>query len=314
MKTIFKKGCYIKLLVLVMGWINFHPLRAQQEPHYTQYMFNTLAVNPAYAGSKDAVSLTGLYRLQWVGIHGAPATQTFSVHGPYYRYHMGWGVHVINDALGPVHQTMVFGDYSYRLDMNNGSRLQFGLSAGFEYFQLSIEDEKRLDEIDPYVFDVSGKFLPNVGVGLYYFNEKGYIGLSVPKIITLKLQNKDVEAGKINRHWFLMGGYVFDLDYYGDTKFKPSFMVKAVRGAPLSVDVSGILYFYKRFGVGLAYRVGDSFSGILQFYFSPNFHMGYSYDYTLTPLRHYNNGSHELYLTYDFPLKSPQIIYSPRFF
>jgi len=287
-------------------------MNAQQDPMYTQYMFNTLSVNPAYAGSREAISLVGLYRTQWVGLAGAPVTQTFTVHTPVPRKHMGWGISVVNDVVGPVHQTQLFVDYAYELQVTKLGRLRMGLKGGFGLYNGDLEGEKRDVQSDPLVVNFSGKFLPNIGVGLYYYGPKGYIGVSAPKLIKKNLTINDVEIGPSRNHWFLIGGYLFDLSK--DFTFKPSFLMKAVSGAPMELDLTGMLYMYERLGLGVSYRTGDSFSALAQVFITPGLYVGYAHDFTLTPLKDYSRGTHEFILGYDYWLKERARIHSPRFF
>jgi len=290
---------------------------SQQDPMYTQYMYNTLSVNPGYAGSRDALSVTGLLREQWVGIEGAPSTQTLTVHSPIYNDNMGLGLSVINDVVGPIHQTMLFADYSYSIQTTATAKLAFGLKAGVNIFQADLLSLTPEQGGDAAIYNISNKLLPNVGVGVYYYSDKGYVGLSAPKLLEQTIDEYDSPDittfnNKERRHYFLIGGYVFDLSE--NVKFKPSFLVKAVVGAPVSIDLSGNFLINDKLGLGLAHRLDDSFSGLLQYYFTPQFRVGYAYDFTLTELRHYNSGSHELMLGYDFMFIEDKRIRSPRFF
>jgi len=288
-------------------------LHAQQDPMYTQYMFNSLSVNPAYAGSRDALSVLALYRNQWAGLEGAPKTATFTLHGPLYRKNMGLGLTLLNDGIGSTNQTMVFLDYSYMVHLSGATKLRFGLKGGFSIFQSRNGDLLNRESNDPTVFDYTGKLLPNIGVGIYYYGERGYLGLSMPKLLTNYVKgSNEVEIGRVKRHLFLMGGYVFDLS--DRVKFKPSFLVKAVYGAPVGVDLSGIFYLYDKLGLGVAWRREDAISGLIHYYFNPSFYVGYAYDYIRTPLKDFSNGSHEFMLGYDFLLMSRDKIRSPRFF
>jgi len=285
---------------------------AQQDPMFTQYMFNTLSVNSGYAGSYEAVSVVGLYRTQWVGLPGAPVTQTFTVHSPIPRKRAGLGLSLVNDVVGPVHQTQIFVDYSYAIQVNESSKLRFGLKAGLGFYEGNLEDLSSVDPLDQLKVNFKGEIKPNIGVGLYYYGERGYLGLSAPKLLTPRFTVNNVDFGQLKRHYFLIGGYLFDLS--DRIVFKPSFLLKAVEGSPLSVDLSGMLFFYERLGLGLSHRLGDSFSGLLHFYLTPSLRLGYAYDYTLTPLHDYGKGTHELMLGYDFWYKSKDKIRSPRFF
>jgi len=302
------------LFLIVLALITVNAF-AQQDPMYTQYMYNTLSVNPGYAGSRDALSITGLIREQWVGIDGAPSTQSLTLHSPIYNDNMGLGLSVVNDRVGPIHQTMLFADYSYSIQTTANAKLAFGLKAGVNILQADLLALHANNPGDPAIYNADNKLLPNVGVGVYYYSDKGYIGLSAPKLLQQTIQsynNGTVQENIERRHYFLIGGYVFDLSE--NIKFKPSFLVKAVQGAPLSVDLSGNFFFNEKLGIGLAHRLDDSFSGLLQYYFTPQFRVGYAYDFTMTELRHYNSGSHELMLGYDFNFVDDTRIRSPRFF
>ena len=294
-----------------MLWLGMR-VHAQQDPMYTQYMFNTLAVNPAYAGSFDALSVLGLYRTQWVGLNGAPVTQTFTVHTPVRGKRMGWGLSVVNDAVGPVHQSQLFVDYSYTVPLGDLDRLSFGLKAGFGLYEGDLESLKRQELADPFAVNFKGKLMPNIGVGIYYRGERGYLGLSAPKLLTNRLRVNDREMGRFRRHYFLIGGYLLDLG--SRVMLKPSFLVKAVSGAPVSADLSAMVYLYERLGLGVSHRLGDSFSGLLQVFLTPSLRVGYAYDYTLTPLHDFNKGTHEFSLGYDFWYKDRSRVHSPRFF
>jgi len=288
---------------------------SQQDPMYTQYMYNTLSVNPAYAGSRDALSLTGLFREQWIGIDGAPSTQSFVMHSPIYNDNMGLGLSVVNDRVGPIHQTMLFADYSYSIQTTANAKLAFGLKAGVNLLQADLAALHSTQGGDQAIYNVDNRLLPNVGVGVYYYSDKGYVGVSVPKLLQQRIASYDngsLTQDIERRHYFLIGGYVFDLSE--NVKFKPSFLVKAVQGAPLSVDLTGNFFFNDKFGIGLAHRFDDSFSGLLQYYVTPQFRIGYAYDFTMTELRHYNSGSHELMVGYDFNFVDDTRIRSPRFF
>ena len=301
------------ILILLFGFESF----GQQDPMYTQYMYNTLAVNPGYAGSRDALSITALLRQQWVGITGAPSTQSLVMHSPIYNDNMGLGLSVINDKIGPTQQTQVYADYSYTIQTSDNAKLAFGLKAGINIYQADLTQLHSITGGDQHIYNVDNKLLPNVGVGVFYYNDKGYLGLSAPKLFqpNISIYNSStstVTNAVLRRHYFLIGGYVFDLSE--KIKFKPSFMLKAVEGAPLSADLSANFFFNNKFGLGLAHRFDDSFSGLLQYYVTPQFRIGYAYDFTTTELRHYNSGSHELMLGYDFNFVDDNRIRSPRFF
>ena len=307
------KQSILSVATILFMLFNFDGV-AQQDPMYTQYMYNTLSVNPAYAGSRDALSLTGLIREQWVGIKGAPSTQTLTVHSPIYNDNMGLGLSVVNDRVGPIHQTLLFADYAYSIQTTDNAKLAFGLKAGINLLQANLTDLHSNQGGDQAIYNVDNRLLPNVGVGIYYYSDKGYVGISAPKLLQQRISDGDTNLNDDlqRRHYFLIGGYVFDLSE--SVKFKPSFLLKAVQGAPVSMDLSANFLFNDKFGVGLAHRFDDSFSGLLQYYVTPQFRIGYAYDFTMTELRHYNSGSHELMVGYDFAFISDTRIRSPRFF
>ena len=309
-----RKSIHILVLLFSVVLLNLESF-AQQDPMYTQYMYNPLSVNPGYAGSREALSIVGILREQWVGIDGAPSTQSLNLHSPIFNDNMGLGLSVINDKIGPIHQTMLFADYSYSIQTTYNAKLSFGLKAGVNIFQADLLSLTPDQGGDPAMYNIDNKLLPNIGVGVFYYSDKGYVGLSAPKLLEQMLYEYNtsvVTENKERRHYFVIGGYVFDLSE--QVKFKPAFLLKAVVGAPISIDLSANFLFRDKLGVGVAHRLDDSFSGLLQYYVTPQFRIGYAYDFTLTELRNYNSGSHELMLGYDFKFVRYNRIYSPRFF
>jgi len=309
-----RKSIHILVLLFSVVLLNLESL-AQQDPMYTQYMYNPLSVNPGYAGSREALSIVGILREQWVGIDGAPSTQSLNLHSPIFNDNMGLGLSVINDKIGPIHQTMLFADYSYSIQTTDNAKLSFGLKAGVNIFQADLLSLTPDQGGDPAMYNIDNKLLPNIGVGVFYYSDKGYVGLSAPKLLEQMLYEYNtsvVTENKERRHYFVIGGYVFDLSE--QVKFKPAFLLKAVVGAPISIDLSANFLFRDKLGVGVAHRLDDSFSGLLQYYVTPQFRIGYAYDFTLTELRNYNSGSHELMLGYDFRFARYNRIHSSRFF
>jgi len=285
---------------------------AQQDPMYTQYMYNTMSVNPAYAGSREALSIMGLMRMQWLGITGAPRTQTLAIHSPVFSNNMGLGLSVVNDKLGFEQNTMLYGNYSYSIKTTKNAKLSFGLKVGLDMYKLDLTNSIHHQGGDDQAAGVKDNtYIPNFGFGVYYHSHKGYVGISAPKLLEKELNTKSIKALQ-RRHYFLIGGYVFDLN--DNLKFKPAFLAKAVEGAPIEFDLSANMLINDKLGVGLAYRTGDAISGLLQYYITPQFRLGYAYDFTLTELRHDNSGSHELMLSYDFLYANENKIRSPRFF
>lgn len=278
---------------------------------YTQYMFNGLALNPAYAGSHDALSLTALGRIQWVGIEGAPDTQTFSAHSPI-ADRSSLGLFLIHDNIGVTNQYGVYGSYAYRIPMGSGS-LSMGLQFGFNHYSMNLNQvtTKRPDQ--NFAMNDAGGLLPNFGAGLYYSTERFYLGASVPHILTNDFISSEVADANARqfRHYFLTAGYVFDLG--PSLKLKPNFLVKAVPGAPLAYDINANLLIKEVLWVGASYRVEDAVSFLVEMLLTPQLRLGYAYDYTTSELQNFNTGSHELMLNFRFAFDKSKII-SPRYF
>ncbi len=288
--------------------------QAQQDPLYSQYMFNTLAFNPAYAGSADVFTVMALSRHQWVGFDGAPSTQTFLAHSPLKGESMALGLTAITDKAGPLRQTGAQLDYAYRIRVSEDSRLAFGLKGGFNILQADIASLSTVQESDPANVNIQGQLLPNFGFGLFWHSERYYAGFSIPKLLQNEIEAgnaSDLVAATEARHWYLMGGYVFDLDR--DIKFKPSFLVRRVEGAPVSVDVNATFLLRDRIWFGAMYRVANSFGVLGQYQVNDQFRVGYAFDLTTTRLGAYNAGTHEIMLNYDLRFMKGKTI-SPRYF
>lgn len=289
---------------------------AQQDPQYTQYMFNLLALNPAYAGSADRVSIKALSRHQWVGFKGAPTTQTLTVHSPFLLQSLGLGGTVMRDEHGPVTQYGLVMDVAYRAFLGNDQRLAFGIKGGVNLFQGDFAELHPNDANDQ-VFqqNVSTKTDPQFGFGVMWYSDKFYLGLSSPKVLRTDFFDVDSlqlvsEPGQ-RAHYYLTGGYVFNLSLY--TKFKPTFMVKSVEGAPLSFDLSANFLLYEKIWLGAMYRYTDAVGALVQYNITENLSVGYAYDYPLSTMRNYSGGSHEFMLGLNLG-KAPTGIRSPRYF
>lgn len=291
---------------------------AQQDAMFTHYMNNTIAVNPAYAGTRNALTITGLHRSQWVGFDGAPVTQTLTMHTPIAKNKMGLGVSVINDKIGPVKTAGAYADYAYYLKLNDKSQLSLGLSAGLNFMQAGLTDLTIIDQDDvSFKDDISSKLLPNFGFGMYYRRPKFYAGLSAPKLLENNFYNNTV-TGSVNlakekRHYYFICGGVTKIS--PEVEFRPTTFVKATPGAPVEADVTTTFIFHKRLLLGGMFRTGDAVGGLIGFYVTPQLHLGYSYDwsYKLETFK-YNQGSHEIMISYDFIYKNSEKIRSPRYF
>jgi len=291
---------------------------AQQDAQFTQYMHNTISVNPAYAGSNVGTSLFLLNRSQWVGLDGAPVTINVSMHAPLKNSNVGLGVSVLNDKIGPSEESAIAIDFSYTLLMSETYKLAFGLKASGNLLNIDFNKLNQYNQND-YSFEsnIKNKFSPNVGVGLYLYSDKSYIGLSVPNLLETKHFDKYANVGvnsliaqeRIN--YYLIAGHVFDLNR--DVKLKPAILAKVVQGAPFQLDTSANFLFYEKFTAGLAYRWDVAVSAMVGFQASDSFFIGYGYDLETTRLANYNSGTHEVFLKYDFFNRFGKVI-SPRFF
>ena len=307
---------YIKSLetyfVIICSLITFCAT-AQQDPEYTQYMYNTMAVNPAYAGSTGNLEAALLYRSQWIGIPGAPETQSFSLQTPLRNEKIGLGLSIVNDKIGPSDELYLDGNFSYSIPLGYEQRLAFGLKAGMRMLNIDWSKGRYYDSNDVLLNqNINNQAKLAVGAGVYYYTDKWYVGLSVPSFIQSTYYDDVQESIDYDRlHYYLMGGYVFDLN--PNLKFKPAFLVKAVSGAPITADISANFMIQEKFVIGGAYRTDDSVSILAGFQIAPSFFLGYSFDYTVSELNKYNDGSHEIILRYQFVQKQSKIK-SPRFF
>ncbi|WP_299339349.1 type IX secretion system membrane protein PorP/SprF [uncultured Psychroserpens sp.] len=300
------------LILLVFSTLMINTSFAQQDPQYTQYMYNTMSVNPAYAGQREVLSITGLHRTQWVGIDGAPQTQTLGIHAPLRNDKIGLGLSVVNDALGPVNEYYIDANFSYTIQVSdNNTKLSFGVKGGVHALTSDWSEGVIQQLGDPTFADNLSVFSPTIGAGLYLHNRKWYVGLSVPNFLkTEHFDASQVSIAKERMNYYLIAGYVFDLSE--NTKFKPAAFVKAVSGAPIIADVSANFLFNDKLTLGLAWRWDDSVSGLAGIQVTDGLYIGYSYDATTTNLNNYNSGSHEIMLR--FELQKVGRILSPRFF
>jgi len=304
-----------KIMLGILLSLGCAELHAQQDPQYTHYMYNTVNINPAYAGNRGALSIFGLHRTQWVGLEGAPRTNAFSVHTPFQNSKLGLGIGVINDRLGVIEENTINVDVSYTIDLNRrNSKLSFGIKGALNLLNVEYSRLHQFNPDDPLLaVNVENEASPNIGAGVYWHNEKTYLGLSVPNFLeNTRFENGSVYSSMNQRlHFFLIGGHVFELN--PTLKFKPAFLMKAVKGAPLQADVSANFLIHDRFTLGAAYRWDAAWSGLVGFQITDGLFIGYSYDAETTRLARYNNGSHELFIRFEL-FKKYNRVNSPRFY
>jgi len=288
---------------------------AQQHPMFSHYMFNGLYINPAYAGSKEFVSTTFIARKQWTGFEGAPSTQIASLHAPLKRKKIGLGVVISNDKIGITNETDLYGSYAYHIQTNSGI-LSLGLSAGFSYFRSQFSDLTVWDPDDPvYETNSLSNVLPNFGAGLYYYSQKFYAGLSVPQILSYDEDQafhiKIDKTHKVVRHYFLTSGMI--VETRGELKLRPSMMIKYTSNTPIQYDLNLNFILSDIIWLGATYRSEDAIVLLAAYQVSKKLRIGYSYDMTLSDIRTYSSGSHEIIVGYDFGFNVLKMK-TPRYF
>jgi len=300
-----------KNIALFILSISSFSVFAQQEAQFTQYMYNTSTINPAYAGSRDGLTLFGQYRSQWVGMEGAPKTTSLTLNSPINYSKLGYGVSFMNDQLGAMSDNTVAVDISYTIDVSRTYKLALGIKASGNFLNV---DYNKLTIYDPTegTSDIANQFNPNIGVGGYLYSDKTYFGLSIPHMLEQDRGNDPTYATmKQTMHVYAMAGHVFDIN--PDVKLKPAVLAKIIQGAPMQFDISANALFNDKFTVGAAYRVNAAFSGLVGYQVSNQIFVGYSYDSEVTKLANYNNGSHEILLRFELFNKYKRLT-SPRFF
>lgn len=307
------KNTIKQVLMCGLGLFSLQQVSAQQDPQYTQYMYNPAAINPAYAGSVHHLQLFGLYRTQWVGLEGAPKTAYLSATTPLTDNGLGLGVHFKNDRLGVMDENSLSLDLAYSVDLNHQYKLSFGLKGTGSLLDVDYDKLYIYDGTDPISENnIKNKFSANVGAGVYLYSDKAYVGLSVPMILSNNIYNaNDYKVMKEKTHFYMMGGYVFDINR--DIQFKPATLVKVMTGAPLQVDVTANFLFYNKFTLGAAYRWDASVSGLAGFQITDGLFVGYTYDADTSKLSKYNSGSHEIFMKFEL-FSNNKRKYAPRFF
>lgn len=303
-----------KIIIIAMLLLSVITTFAQQDAQYTQYMYNTVGINPAYAGSRGALSILALHRTQWVGLEGAPQTQTVSIHTPFNDSRVGFGLSFVNDKLGPVSEQYINVDFSYTIPVSEEGKLSFGIKGVANFHKVDlINDTNGFSSIDNLQLNVN-RFNPNFGAGVYYHTNKTYFGLSVPNILTdrhLKDSGVAYFTAEERMNFYGILGTVFEITE--DIDLKPAGLVKYVAGAPLQADISLNARYKDRFTLGLAYRWSAALSGLAGFQINDRLAIGYAYDWDTTDLGRFNTGSHEIFLRYEL-INHREDLISPRFF
>lgn len=302
------KTKFLFFALLLTGFAGF----AQQDAQYTQYMYNTININPAYAGSRGVMSIFGLHRTQWVGLDGAPVTNAVSLNTPINNSKLGIGLSFVNDRIGPTDENTISADISYTVQTSETYKLSFGIKGTANLFSLDVNKLNPADAGDPHLQNFNNNFTPNFGAGVYFHSDKLYVGLSVPNFLqTTRYEDNSVSVYKERMNFYFIGGYVFDLS--PSIKFKPAFLMKTIQGAPLQLDISGNFLFNDKFTIGAAWRWDAAVSAMAGFQVTEGLFVGYGYDLETTKLSNYNSGSHEIFLRFELFNKFNKLT-SPRFF
>ncbi|TSE03131.1 MULTISPECIES: PorP/SprF family type IX secretion system membrane protein [Aquimarina] len=314
----------LTICILVAFGFSMTTVSAQQDAQYTQYMYNTISVNPAYAGSRGVLSIMGLHRSQWVGLDGAPRTQTLTLNTPIGdSERLGLGLSIVNDEIGPTDETYFDIDFSYTIPTSDTGKLSFGIKAGGHLLNVDFQRLTQFNGNDAlFENNIDNKFSPNVGAGVYYHTDRFYVGLSAPNL--LETDHFDESTTDSNStavsflaeeriNYYLIAGHVFDIN--PDVKFKPAVLTKLVFGAPLQVDLSANFLLYDRLTLGAAYRWSAAVTGTIGFQISDSMMIGFAYDRETTQLgqTQFNDGSYEVMLRFELFKKYNRML-TPRFF
>ena len=318
-----KHWAVVLLLALVAG--SGQQVRAQQDKMFSQYMFNMMALNPAYAGSRDVLSMSALYRNQWTGIQGAPQTATFTADMPLNNERVGVGLQLYGDKTGVIQEAGAFASYAFRIKVGARSTLALGLQAGASSYQANLTEVQTSPDfqLDPAFATNISKILPNFGTGIYLSNDRSYLSISVPRLIKNKLTEYNVgDLRSVQaRHAYLAGGFVVGIS--PGIKMKPSFLVKYAEGSPLGFDGNINFWFADRIAIGASIRRNqfsswtkystDAVVGLLEVQLSDQLRFGYAYDYTMNNLGAVAPSSHEIMIRYEFGFGKNRIL-TPRYF
>lgn len=321
----------ITLIMTVLAILSFpFVLKAQQEPYNTMFAFNKLPINPGYTGGKDVLSIRAVYRHQWVSLPGNPQTTNFNVHSPLKMNRIALGLSVINDRLGATNMTHLNTSFAYRIPFKNDSKLSFGISAGMMIFNSKLTELDAIDIGDPLLTQNLKGVRPNLGAGIYYYGSKYYVGISIPNMVPVGLFDKgDIVSGNMRLQQLtsllIMGGYTFEIGKKKNFWIQPQLLLKYMPNSkyelPLEVDANIMFTLYQRVGLGITYRTGiadpfqnrESVDAMAVFYLPKDITIGYAYDQTISKVKTYNKGTHEVLLGYDVNWKKKGIR-TPRYF
>jgi len=302
------------LVIILFTILCAFQVNAQQDPQYTQYMYNMNIINPAYTGSTEGLAVGALYRSQWVGLDGGPETFTFNIHSPVGKS-VGLGLSIISDQIGPVKETNAYVDFSYTIPVGTVTKLAFGVKGGFTFHDIGIAENQisLVDMGDPFFANAINETTPNVGAGVYFYKpSKYYISMSIPNILNgVHLDANGTKIGSESEHFFAAAGYVFDLSE--NFKLKPHTLIKYAFDAPMSYDINANVFMYDIVEVGVGYRLEDSFSGMINFQVANNLRIGYAYDAIQSELDIVTSSSHEIFINFDLNF-STKVSRSPRYF
>ncbi len=306
--------CVVSFLVMSVSVLSSF---GQQDPMFSQYMFNVQAYNPAYAGTWESIGFMTLGRYQWIGFEGGPQTQTFTIQAPLRNENVGLGLSVINDEIGEEKRFAVFSDYSYRLKLDQQVFMRLGLKAGFSSYQNIFSNYityTSVGESDPaFEKDIDRKIMPNFGLGVFLYSPVYYLGVSVPKLLQNDFdQGIDGYATNLEmRHFTLIGGWVFELSE--SLKFKPSFITRYVKGSPVVGDVNANFLLKDKYWLGAMVRTSGEYGFNMQFIINKKLRLGYAIDFDTSKIRSYNDGTHEIMISYELSSVTTRYA-SPRYF
>jgi type IX secretion system PorP/SprF family membrane protein len=293
--------------------------KAQYDAMFTQYMFNEMYINPAYTGSKEAMAVNLTHRQQWVNFPGRPITTSFTLHGPLANNKMGLGLSVLNEQIGKLNRNMIYLNYAYRVKTGDNGHLSFGIMGGIHNQINKLSELKSTEPGDIQISQNTPSLnSPNFGAGIYYYTNKFYAGVSIPRMVDDSyLFNQTggvIKSTKLNAnkfHYYFTIGNVFEIN--DDLKIKPQAMVKMVQNAPLQYDLNVNFLIKNKLWAGIGYRSGSDVSALIGIQVNPQLLINYSYDYSLTKIQKYSQGSHEITLGYLFSYKQGKVV-TPRYF